>query len=429
MDAADSIGFSLGADASDHYVYNGCYWKLVHRNLIKELLLNAALKTGLKEYSVKVIGQIESLLSQFRYSSAIPVVEYEKNLIKINLKNGTFVIKENEEPRLEKFSSDDFFKYQLPFNYDTEATAPKFQAFLDEVLPEKESQMILAEYIGYVLTKGLKLEKCLVLIGPGGNGKSVVFDIISALLGRDNICSFTLQNLCNESGYFRASMKDKLLNYCSELGSKDCNPDTVKQLISNEPISARLPYGEPYQIEDYCKFMFNTNSMPSDVEQTRAYYRRFIILNFGVEIPEEKQDKNLAKKIIREELSGIFNWALEGLYRIRKNERFTESPEASRMLSEMKKETDSVAMFIDDENYKPSVDTRETFAGLYDCYKAHCKEGGYRIVSKRTFSKRLRNLGFKIKPGSQNITYVHCERVIDLNDESTDEVVKQAFNL
>ncbi|WP_108823585.1 hypothetical protein [Dysgonomonas sp. Marseille-P4361] len=126
LDAADSIGFSLGADASDHYVYNGCYWKLVHRNLIKELLLNAALKTGLKEYSVKVIGQIESLLSQFRYSSAIPVVEYEKNLIKINLKNGTFVIKENDEPRLEKFSSDDFFKYQLPFNYDTEATAPKF---------------------------------------------------------------------------------------------------------------------------------------------------------------------------------------------------------------------------------------------------------------------------------------------------------------
>ena len=47
----------------------------------------------------------------------------------------------------------DFITYQLPFAYNKEATAPTFNFFLDEVLPEEELQDILAEYLGYVFVK------------------------------------------------------------------------------------------------------------------------------------------------------------------------------------------------------------------------------------------------------------------------------------
>jgi putative DNA primase/helicase len=61
----------------------------------------------------------------------------------------------------------------LPFEFDETATCPMFQKYLDEVLPEKELQHIVAEFFGYVFTKGLKMEKALLLYGSGANGKSL----------------------------------------------------------------------------------------------------------------------------------------------------------------------------------------------------------------------------------------------------------------
>ena len=52
------------------------------------------------------------------------------------------------------------------------------------VVPEKEARMVIAEYIAYVFAKHLRWEKCMVLYGSGCNGKSVLIDVISALLGK-----------------------------------------------------------------------------------------------------------------------------------------------------------------------------------------------------------------------------------------------------
>lgn len=112
----------------------------------------------------------------------------------INLKNGTFEIS-GASQELREPTPSDFLKYQLPFDFDAGAIAPKFQLFLDRVLPEPELQAILAEFIGYVFVHGLKLEKVLVLYGTGANGKSVFFEIICALLGMENVSTFKLSSL------------------------------------------------------------------------------------------------------------------------------------------------------------------------------------------------------------------------------------------
>ena len=87
----------------------------------------------------------------------------------INLKNGTFVC-ENGSYEIRPFSPEDRLTYQLSFEYDPNAKVPKFLQFLDEVIPEKEARMVVAEYIGYIFAKHLRWEKCLVLLGSGANG-------------------------------------------------------------------------------------------------------------------------------------------------------------------------------------------------------------------------------------------------------------------
>ena len=82
---------------------------------------------------------------------------------------------------------------------------------------------------------------------------------------------------------------NKLVNYASEISGK-LETSIFKQLVSGEPVEARLPYGKPFSITGYAKLIFNCNELPKDVEQTRGYFRRFLIIPFEVTIPEAEQD-------------------------------------------------------------------------------------------------------------------------------------------
>jgi len=88
---------------------------------------------------------------------------------------------------------------------------------------------------------------------------------------------------------------NKLINYSSEIG-KRFEVDKFKQLCSGEPVEARLPYGDPFQIRNYARLVFNANQLPKDIEQTNAYFRRFLIIPFVKEIL--RQPSYLRKSII-----------------------------------------------------------------------------------------------------------------------------------
>ena len=189
--------------------------------------------------------------------------------------------------------------------------------------------------MGFVFIKhgsnALKEEKALILYGTGANGKSVFFEIVNALLGPDNVSSYSLQSLTNDNGYFRAKLANKLVNYASEING-NMEAALFKQMVSGEPVEARLPYGQPFILRQYAKLIFNCNELPKDVEHSNAYYRRFLIIPFDVTIPEHEQDKNLHIKIIEKELSGVFNWVLQGLSRLLEQKRFSDC-EAAQQLS------------------------------------------------------------------------------------------------
>ncbi|OGV33881.1 MAG: hypothetical protein A3E88_06210 [Legionellales bacterium RIFCSPHIGHO2_12_FULL_35_11] len=119
----------------------------------------------------------------------------QKNAVLINLENGTFEITPNGI-QLNPFDRTDFMTYQLAFKYDPKATAPLFESYLDKVLPDKNLQFILAEYLGYVFIHPsvLKLEKTLLLYRTGANGKSVFYEIVKSLLGFQPVNATNFKN-------------------------------------------------------------------------------------------------------------------------------------------------------------------------------------------------------------------------------------------
>ncbi len=336
---------------------------------------------------------------QFPASAYFEPIKPQGDKVLINLQNGTFEISHDSQ-RLRDFSPKDFLTYQLPFEYDESADCPIFQSFLDRVLPEKELQYILAEFFGYVFTRGLKMEKALLSYGSGGNGKSVVFDVINALLGKENTANFSLSNLLEEHN--RALIAHKLFNYGSEINATRTR-DEFKNLVSNEPIQARLKYGNSFQMENYAKLAFNCNELPKDFDPQHAYFRRLIIIPFRVTIPDDEQDKTLAKKIISKELPGVFNWIIEGLKRLLKTEKFTESKLVNETIETYKRESDSVACFVDEHPAIVGLSLKSAYAD----YRSYYLDCGFKPLGRNNFAKRLQTHGFLLETMRNGVVITH----------------------
>ena len=113
----------------------------------------------------------------------------------------------------------------------------------------------------------LSFEKALILFGKGANGKSVVFDVVNALLGHNNISNISLESISRDQHY-RAMLANKLLNYSSEISNR-LQAEKFKQLTSGEPIEARLPYGQPMTLRDYARLAFDRNDFAQRILSTR----------------------------------------------------------------------------------------------------------------------------------------------------------------
>jgi putative DNA primase/helicase len=393
LDIAVINNWGLAIKDNFIYLFNGAFWKPIEFNQFKTFLGKAAQQMGVDQYFAKYYQFRDNLLKQFLALGVLPIPESYKNGVKINLMNGTFVISEDGQ-ELRDFERDDFLTYQLPFVYDTNKESPLFNSYLDRVLPENELQQILAQYIGYIFAVNLKLEKALLLYGSGANGKSVFFDIIQALLGEANISNYSLESLGHE--YYRALLTNKLLNYGSELNG-NIKADLLKLLISGEPTSARLPYGQPFIIRDYAKLCFNANELPKEIEHSEAYFRRFIIIPFKVTIQEGERDPELSKKIIKNELSGVFNWVLKGLRELLEQKGFSQNKTLKDEVKKFQQESDTCFLFMDEDGYRASIDDYIPLKELYLNYKSFCNDGGFKFLNQLNFRRRLENRGITVE--------------------------------
>jgi putative DNA primase/helicase len=154
----------------------------------------------------------------------------------------------------------------------------------------------------------------------------------------------------------------------------------------------------------------NANKLP-EIEHSDAFFRRQLILTFKQKISEEEKDINLANKIIKNELSGVFNLILQGLDRLILQQGFSKSSSVEHDLMMYRKETNSVSLFLDEENWKKSTNSKTKLKDLYSNYRTYCLESGQRAFAQPNFSKRLTELGFEIQhKGTNNYTYVWVEK-------------------
>lgn len=411
-------GFGLGISDEKFYFYNERFWEHKDNETLSSFLSDFAVKAGLDPLDARQFKVKELLFRQFQSDAIIPNFNDTLKGNMIPLQNGVLFF-ENGKIELKPFKKEYFFKYVLPFGYDPKAKAPIFENALNRILPDRILQDVLFEVFGSVFTKDLNPEKMLILHGVGSNGKSLIHNIINAVFGKENVTNHSLQSLCDPNSKVRASIENTLINFSSEIGSGKFDIDTFKQLISNEPVYAKVLYRDPYRINNYGRFVFNGNSLPSFVENTDAFYRRFIIIPFTVIITDEEKDPYLAKKIIATELPGVFNMVLEGMKRLLTQQGFSKSEIIEEEVKKYRKESSSILSFLDDENFVKSTKSTMHSETFHQLYKDYCSRNGFSAFSIKKFNAQLRNIGYKIERSTNGYYHINCEKSIPGIDDSS----------
>ncbi|MEG0252472.1 MAG: phage/plasmid primase, P4 family, partial [Muribaculaceae bacterium] len=293
----------------------------------------------------------------------------------------------------------------LNIDYDKNAKCKRWDKFLTEVLSTQDLIDVLQEFLGFIFIDRSKwnIEVMIYLLGNGSNGKGVVEHVIRKILGQENVCPYSLYDLCESStaDYKCAVADGKLLNFCPDMGDKDFSGGRYKAIISGEPIPARPINKEPYTAVNMPVFAASLNSMPATSDNSNGYYRRNKIIPFDRVFKDNEQDKGLKKKL-ESELSGIFNWIMIGRERLIKNEgNFTDSQRIKEMNEENKRLNDSLVAFLYDNDYFPNQEplwkgrwiTIQSIE-LYNRYKTYCMDNGRREKSSTKIGKELNILGY-----------------------------------
>jgi putative DNA primase/helicase len=283
------------ADGDKIYLYNGSYWVYVEIDFIAEFLRNLLSRLGLPNSLSKDIDFINKIYKQLKsfdmYKKMNPL---EETLV--NFKNGTLKVGLRGIEFL-PFNPEHYLTYQLDFEYNGNAINELFLAYLDVVLPDKDTQKTLQQALGYLLIQGLKLEVVTFLYGTGQNGKSVLFEILNGLFGSHLITNHSLESLVQANSYNVAQLNNKLINYASDISMKKMNHGRFKQLASGEPINVRNIYHAPFIMKRYAKLIFNINKIDdADVELTVGFFRRMVFIPFEVLLSDDQKDPDLHKK-------------------------------------------------------------------------------------------------------------------------------------
>jgi P4 family phage/plasmid primase-like protien len=296
------------------------------------------------------------------------------------------------------FSPDFCIFNALPVKYDPNAKCEKFLKFLKEVVPPEKDRMVLQEVVGYCLIKDARFQKALLLIGRKQNGKGTFLNVISALLGEDNVSNVELQKLTDNMRFITSQLHNRLANICADLPDKNLEETgTFKRIVSGDSIAAEFKYGQPFEFRPYAKLLFSANVLPKIPKDTEAFLVRWLLVEFPNSFlqGDPRRDENLKDKLTTpEELSGILNWALEGAQRLLKNNAFSTSETLEELEDRWTIMSDSVKVFIE-RCIQDTPDSEETVDKVFGAYLQFCQDHKVEPLSKKRFMKAFREDGLR----------------------------------
>jgi P4 family phage/plasmid primase-like protien len=326
-------GYKLVHYADDFYIYAGTHYEIIEEATIRSRVyafLDKCKKSGKQGALVPfnpspatvsgALDAIKSIVHLPNHPNTKPPIwleDYARSKPAasklVSLKNGIFHL---EDSILIPHSLGFFTQNSLPFAYDQTATCPTWDSFLQSVWgDDPESIECLQEIFGYILSGDTRQQKFFNIIGPRRSGKGTINKVLVALLGQHNTVAPELGELCDTFGL--QPWLGKLLASFTDARAPERNRSAVVsqllRIVGGDTITVNRKNKESWNGYLPTRLVIYSNEVLQLTENSNALTGRMIVLKMTRSFFNQ-EDTDLAHKL-EQELSGIFNWAMEGLKR------------------------------------------------------------------------------------------------------------------
>jgi putative DNA primase/helicase len=280
----------------------------------------------------------------------------------------------------------------VPFSYEPAAQPPmRWLAFLEQLWPQElEAIEVLGEWFGYVISGRLDLHKILLMVGPTRGGKGVIARVLTALVGRRNVCGPTLNSLGGDFGLAPLIGKPLAIISDARFVSKNGNI-VVERLLSisgEDFLTVNRKYRDQWTGKLPSRLHVISNELPKLGDASTAIVGRIVLLLLSRSwLGKEDHDLESA---LEAEMPGVLNWALSGLERltIDNGNRFTRVESAEDAITAMRDLASPVAAFVREECVL-GPEHEIGAESLYCSYRAWCEANEHVKSSKHVFGRDL----------------------------------------
>lgn len=301
--------------------------------------------------------------------------------------NGLYNIKDSS---FRDFTPDVVITNKIPWPYNPAAYSELLDHTLDRLAcNDPEVRALLEEMVGYCLYRRNELGKAFILIGDKSNGKSTFLHVVKNMLGDSNIASLDLKELGDR--FKTAELFGKLANIGDDIGDEFiANASVFKKLVTGDRVNVERKGQDPFEFNNYAKFLFSANNIPRMKDKTGAVQRRLVIVPFDAKFtPNDPDFRPFIKDELCEQdsMEYLIVLGLKALKSVLGKAQFTTSKRVQGQLDEYEQNNNPIIGFIQEVGLDGIVN--EATNTVYRRYKEYCIANNFQALSAIEFSRQI----------------------------------------
>ena len=366
----------------------------------------------------------ESMIKDARPIYPIHAEELDSDDLILNCQNGTLCLGD-DEPVFRPHDPDDMLSKVTRAEYRPGADCPEFKKAFAEIMQGNQEKIRYWQKVYGLCLTGITEQECFWIAWGKDtrNGKGTVLQSFSWMLG-DYSIQMSPDSLALKNNYDSRSpsgdiarLKSVRLVIASEPKKRMVlDSALIKTLIGRDMIVARHLHERETEFLPRFKLIIDTNYLPVVNDDTIFASDRVNVFSFDRHFREEERDLKLKKKLkTKEEMSGLLNWALEGL-RLYREEGLKPPKEVVEATAEYRADSDKIGSFISEALERSEVNSKA--GDIYKVYAAWCSDNGYGTESKGSFFGELKTRGLFASSGTVGgVSYKNIVRGYTVRNE------------
>ena len=260
----------------------------------------------------------------------------------------------------------------------------------------------MQDVAGMALVGKVYEEGVVVCYGPGGNGKSTLFEIWKRVMG-DYAGTVRNEVIMGSRNGGEVAGQEQLrglrLVITGELEEGQAMSNSMmKRITSRDDISCNVKYHAPITFTPTHTLVLHTNHLPKLKSVDDGTRRRLAIVPILTKIRDEDKVADFAGEVLKTEAGAVLWWMIQGAVRFFDAGMKVTKPETVRRMSDEYVNDQDVFKSFLDECCETAEGASEPCANIFRTYMDWTKQNN--MVSRlnvNTFPRALRERGFTLK--------------------------------